>query len=326
MALIKIDKESGIPLIGSVFIGVIDRGSNLIQIRPTTICNLNCIFCSTDAGSKSRFHVNQFEVDVNYLLEWIKEIVKFKGEGVEANIDSVGEAMCYKDIIKLIKGIKKLKEVKRISMQSNGMLLDKTKIKELEKAGINKINLSLHSLDENKNKILTGCNTYNTKKVIKNAELINKSKIELLLAPVWLPGFNNEDVEDIIKLSKKLNCKIGIQKYELYKYGRKVRKIKELNYWKFYRKLEEWERKFDVKLKLGPIDFKIKRTKRIPKVFELNDKVIVDIKMPGWIDGELMGVSKNRAINIVNSNLKVGQRAKVKIINAKNELYIAKTI
>ena len=40
--------------------------------------------------------------------------------------------------------------------------------------------------------------------------------------------------------------------------------------------------------------------------------------MPGWINGEMISVAKNRAINIVNSNLKVGQRAKVKIINAKN--------
>jgi len=326
MKLIKITKESGIPLIGSIFFGVIDRGSNLIQIRPTTVCNLHCVFCSTDAGSKSRFHVNQFEVEVNYLLEWIKEIVKFKGNGVEANIDSVGEATCYKDLVKLIKGIKKIKGIERISMQSNGVLLNKNKIKELEKTGLDRINLSLHSLDNEKNKFLVGNENYNTKHVLDVAELINKSKIELLLAPVWLPRLNDSDIEDIIILSKKLNCKIGIQKYELYKYGRKVRKVKELNYWKFYRKLEEWEKKFNVKLKLGPIDFKIKRTKRIPKVFELNDKVIVDIKIPGWIKGEIIGVAKNRAINIMNSNLKMGQRAKVKIINAKNELYIAKTI
>jgi len=325
MQLIKINKESGIPLIGTIAFGIIDRGSNLIQIRPTTICNLNCIFCSTNAGNKSKFHQVAYEVDVDYLLEWIKEIVNYKGQGVEANIDSVGEALCYKDIIKLIKGIKEIKGIERISMQSNGLLLTKENIRELEEAGLNRINLSLHSLDDEKNKFLTNCENYNTKHVLEVAELINKSKIELLLAPVFIPK-NGEDIEEIIELSKKLNCKIGIQKYEIHKYGRKLRNVKEMTFWKFYKKLDEWERKFNVKLKLGPYDFNIKRTKRIPKVFNKNEIINVEIRIPGWIKNELIGVSKNRCITIINSNAKINQKIKVKIIDDKNEIYIAKSL
>ena len=166
-------------------------------------------------------------------------------------------------------------------MQSNGLLLTKENIRELEEAGLNRINLSLHSLDDEKNKFLTNCENYNTKHVLEVAELINKSKIELLLAPVFIPK-NGEDIEEIIELSKKLNCKIGIQKYEIHKYGRKLRNVKEMTFWKFYKKLDEWERKFNVKLKLGPYDFNIKRTKRIPKVFNKNEITNVEIKIPGW--------------------------------------------
>ncbi|MCE4627148.1 MAG: radical SAM protein, partial [Desulfurococcales archaeon] len=42
--------EEPLPLVGTVFIGVIDRGTNVLQVRPTTLCPLNCIFCSVDAG------------------------------------------------------------------------------------------------------------------------------------------------------------------------------------------------------------------------------------------------------------------------------------
>jgi len=325
MKLIKITKESGIPLIGVIAFAIIDRGSNLIQIRPTTVCNLSCVFCSTDAGENSKFHPYNYEVDVEYLLEWIKEIVEFKGEGTEINIDSVGEATCYKDLIKLIKGIKEIKGIERISMQSNGTLLTKEKIKELEKAGLNRINLSLHSLNEERNKFLTNCENYNTKHVLEAAELINKSKIELLLAPVFIPK-NDEDIERIIELSKKLNCKIGIQKYEIHRYGRKIKNVKEMTFWKFYKKLDEWERKFNVKLKLGPYDFNIKRTKRIPKIFNKNEITNVEIKIPGWIRNELIGIGKNRCITIINSNAKINQKIKVKIIDDKNEIYIAKSL
>src|SRR3989344_4029733 len=101
--LVKINRESGIPLIGAIQFGVIDRGTNLLQIRPTTLCNLRCTFCSTRAGE----HDNDFEVDVNYLLEWVKEIVKIKGNNLIAFVESVGETLTYSKIIELINGIKK---------------------------------------------------------------------------------------------------------------------------------------------------------------------------------------------------------------------------
>ncbi|MFX1453638.1 MAG: hypothetical protein ACFFCM_22600, partial [Promethearchaeota archaeon] len=55
--LIYITKESRIPLIGSIYFGIIDRNTNLIQVRPLTGCLLNCPFCSVDEGrlSKTRF-------------------------------------------------------------------------------------------------------------------------------------------------------------------------------------------------------------------------------------------------------------------------------
>jgi len=34
MSLIYISRESDIPLVGCLYFGVVDRGSNLLQIRP----------------------------------------------------------------------------------------------------------------------------------------------------------------------------------------------------------------------------------------------------------------------------------------------------
>ena len=51
---VYVHKNSGIPLIGTAYFGLIDRGTNLIEIRPLTGCNLSCIFCSVDADPSSR--------------------------------------------------------------------------------------------------------------------------------------------------------------------------------------------------------------------------------------------------------------------------------
>ena len=64
---IYIHKNSGIPLIGSVYFGIIDRGTNIIEIRPTTGCNLNCIYCSVDEGTPSKRKVD-FVLFLNVLV------------------------------------------------------------------------------------------------------------------------------------------------------------------------------------------------------------------------------------------------------------------
>ena len=47
---IYIHKSSGIPLMGTNYFGLIDRGTNIIEIKPITSCNLGCIYCSVDEG------------------------------------------------------------------------------------------------------------------------------------------------------------------------------------------------------------------------------------------------------------------------------------
>src|SRR3989344_8910683 len=152
-SLIRITRNSGIPLVGTVFIGILDRGTNMIQVRATTVCNLLCQFCSTAANSFN-IHPYNYEVDLDYLLDWVKATVDFKEENTLINIDSVGEPTAYPYLIELVKKIKELENVSFISMQTNGTLLNKQKIKALEKAGLSQLNLSLDTLNKEKWKYL----------------------------------------------------------------------------------------------------------------------------------------------------------------------------
>ncbi|MEM1586569.1 MAG: hypothetical protein QXX99_01730 [Candidatus Bathyarchaeia archaeon] len=68
-----------IPLLGCIAFGLIDRGTNVIQARPITTCPLSCIFCSTDAGPRSRFRCTEYIVPLDYLLKAFRGIVAFKG-------------------------------------------------------------------------------------------------------------------------------------------------------------------------------------------------------------------------------------------------------
>jgi len=312
--LIKINRD--IPLFGCIAFGIIDRGTNLIQVRPTSRCNLKCVYCSVSANDP-RIHPNEFEVELDYLVDEIKKVAEYKGE-IEVNIDSVGDPVMYPSLVELIKRL----DIKMISMQTNGTLLTKKKIDDLAKAGLKRINLSINAMDKELARKLAGCE-YDLDKVLDIAKYISE-KMELLLAPVWLPGLNDEEIPKLIELAKKLNCKIGIQKYETYKYSRKAKGTKKITFWKFYKQLEKWEEGYKFKLKLGPRDFEIKKAKRIPTIFNRGDKVNVVIKAPGWMQGQMIGIAKDRCITILDCNKKLNQRVNVKILSNTDGIYTAK--
>ncbi|MDD5331790.1 MAG: radical SAM protein [Candidatus Nanoarchaeia archaeon] len=322
--IIKIDQNSGIPLIGTIFFGILDRGTNLLQIRATTYCPLKCIFCSTAANSD--IHPVYFEVDLNYLVNYLKDLVKIKGNNLEAHLDSVGEPAAYPKIVELVREIRKIKNFKIISMQSNGYLLNEKLIKELENAGLDRINVSIQSLDQEKANYIAGINTYDVEKLKSILRLISKSKIKLMIAPVYVPGINDEDIEEIIKFAKEINAELGIQKYEVYKLGRKPKGVKKQSWYHFDELLNRLSKKYEIKLKLSKKDFLIEPRETLPIEFKENEIIYVDIKSPGWLKNQMIGVAKNRSISVENCNANLNDRIKVKIISNKHNIYVAKQI
>src|SRR3989338_4725677 len=318
--LIIINKQSKIPLIGLIQIGIIDRGTNLLQIRPTTICNLDCIFCSTNHP----LHQNNYIAEKSYLIETLKEIIKEKQTNIEANIDSVGGPTTYENLIPLIEEISKIKEVNFISMQTNGTLLTKQLIKQLEKANLNRINLSIHTLDENKAKILANNKNYNLKHILNIINFIKTTKIELNLTPVWIPEINDNDIKELIKFVKKHNIKISIQKYEETKFSKKLRK--KMNWKKFYKELKNLENKYKIKLIATKEDFNIKETKRIEKPINKGEVLNAKLLAAGWYKDQSITSYKNRAITIINQKFILNKIIKIKIIDDSNNIYLAKKI
>ena len=216
-----VDKKSGIPLYGVDFIGVIDRGTNVIELKPLTLCNLKCRYCFVSAGDYS----NNFIIDHNYLIEKVDKIIEIKGRhNIEIHFAPYGEILLYPKLLELIEKLWEIEGIEIISMQSNGLLLNHEIIKNLEKVNLTRINISLNSLTEEKAGYLCNCKDYKMKSLLKNIDALIASKIDVLLAPVWFPGVNDEDIEEIIKFIIGLrkqshperNLQIGIQKYLYY--------------------------------------------------------------------------------------------------------------
>jgi hypothetical protein len=324
-----VDKKSGLPLYGVDFIGVIDRGTNVIELKPLTLCNLKCRYCFVSAGDYS----NNFIIDPYYLMEKVDELIEIKGRhGIEIHFAPYGEILLYPKLLELIEKLWEIEGIEIISMQSNGLLLNHEIIKNLENANLTRINISLNSLIEKTACYLCNCKDYKMNALLKNIEILLHSKINVLIAPVWFPGVNDKDIEEIIKYIIEMRkqghseraLQIGIQKYLIYKTGRKLKKIRPKSWGYFYKQLSRLERKYSIKLKLGPRDFGIHKRKKIASLeLKRNDIIRLTVISIGRWENEFIGRINNKfGIKIlVNKQLLdvkniVGKDIKAKIIKA----------
>jgi len=325
---IRIARDSGIPLLGSLYFGVVDRGTSLLQVRPSCKCNLNCPFCSVDAGPESTTRAASYEVEREYLVDYVQEIARFKGNGVECHIDSPGEPMLYKEISELVADLRAIPEVSIISMQTNGTLLNDLTIAALDSAGLDRINLSLHALEPAMAQDLAGVPGFDIGKVMDAARAVAAGRIDLLIAPVYLPGINDAEIPKLIRFAQEIGAgkrfpPLGIQKFERYKYGRSPRSLKVQSWWQFYnRSIKPWQKESGCKLIISPQDFGTERRSMLPKVFLKGEKTTVEIRAPGWIRGEQLGVARGRVVSVMGC-LKTSGNLRVKIVSAKHGIYVA---
>jgi uncharacterized Fe-S cluster-containing radical SAM superfamily enzyme len=328
MTHIRISRDSGIPLLGSLYFGVVDRGTSLLQVRPSCSCNLNCPFCSVDAGPASTTRTASYEVERPYLVDYVKEIVQFKGRGVECHIDSPGEPMLYPEIAALIADLREIKDVSVISLQTNGTLLNDRTIAALEAAGLDRINLSLHAIDPAIARNLAGAPSFDVGTVLEAARAVAASTIDLLIAPVYLPRINDPEIPKLIAFAQEIGAgkrfpSLGIQKFERYRYGRTPKGVKVQSWWQFYnRSIRPWEKESGCRLVITPQDFGIEKRHMLPRVFNRDERTTVEIRADGWLRGEMLGVARDRVVSVLNCQKSSGN-LRVKIVSTKHGIYVA---
>ena len=320
-----------IPLFGCIAFGIIDRGTNVLQVRPISECPLSCIFCSTDAGSRTKQRISEYMVDLPQLLSAFEWAASYKETNdIEAHIDTVGEPAMYPHLVELVEGLSKNSHLKTVSMQTNGLMLSPKLIDKLGSAGLSRINMSIESLEPELANRIAGTDAYKLERVLENAEHIARNtEIDLLIAPVWLPGINDEEIPGLIEFAIRIGAgkrfpPLGIQKFLPHKYGRREG-IRSMDWEEFYLRLRKWEERYGIKLVLKPEDFGSFDCKPIPRAFKRYEKVKVKVVGPGWMKGEKLAVARDRVITIVDADrIPAGSEVFVRIERVVDGIYIAR--
>ncbi|MDF2870756.1 MAG: moaA2 [Anaerocolumna sp.] len=127
-----------------------NREIDYVRISITDRCNLRCVYCMPKEGVTFLPH------SAIMTYEEIVTIAECFGElGIRKIKLTGGEPLIRKDVSSLVGKLKQVNGIEKVTLTTNGIYLEEH-LEALAKAGIDGINISLDTLDQNKFIELTG--------------------------------------------------------------------------------------------------------------------------------------------------------------------------
>ena len=170
------------------------RKITYLRISVTDRCNLRCVYCMPEEGIPWQSHekIMRFE-----------EIFQFVKVAAENGITRIritgGEPLVRKGVPNLIKMLSGIDGIDDISLTTNGILLGGL-AEELAKAGLNRVNISLDTLDRDKYRRITRVGQLDD--VWRGILATEKAGLDpIKINMVVLRGVNDDEVIEMARLT-----------------------------------------------------------------------------------------------------------------------------
>ena len=163
-----------------------------LRISITNRCNVNCIYCHHDGMLDSSSEMTPDEI---YEICRIAKLI-----GVEKIRLSGGEPLVRPDIVEIVEKVASL-DFRDISITTNGIFLDKY-AQNLRDAGLDRINVSLDTLNPETYKNIVGKNVLERVKsgIIKSCEVgMYPVKINMVV----MNNINHNDIDEMFEFTKE---------------------------------------------------------------------------------------------------------------------------
>lgn len=171
-----------------------NRPIDYLRISVTDRCNLRCIYCMPEDGIESIPHQ-----EILTFEEIIRLVSIFAELGIKKIKLTGGEPLVRKNITDLIKALVNIDGIEEVSLTTNGVLLSDY-ADEIKKAGVNRLNISLDTLKEERFMNISGRNLFH--KVMDGIENAKKGGFSpLKLNVVVMKGINDDEVLDFVNFS-----------------------------------------------------------------------------------------------------------------------------
>ena len=169
------------------------------RISVTDRCNLRCRYCMPECGVKKIPHA-----EILTLEEVLRVAEIFSRLGIRKIRLTGGEPLLRKNLSTLVRELKNLSGIEQVTLTTNGVLL-KNFAPELIAAGLDGVNLSLDTLDENIFADLTRRKLFG--KVLEGLQTLDKN-LSVKINCVPLRGVNDGEILRLAALAEKNFIKV----------------------------------------------------------------------------------------------------------------------
>lgn len=171
-----------------------NRVIDYLRISVTDRCNLRCRYCMPEEGVEKRTHN-----DIMSIEEIILSAKAAASLGIKKIRITGGEPLVRKGIIPLCRELSSIEGIEELCITTNGTLLPEF-APELKKAGLDRVNISLDTLNPEKYTYITRRgNLQNALDGIDAAFDAGFEKIKI--NNVLTGGFNDDEIEDFVALT-----------------------------------------------------------------------------------------------------------------------------
>lgn len=173
------------------------RKHNYLRVSLTERCNLRCEYCMPLKGTKLS---EQSKLLSNN--EIVRLVSLFAKYGVDKIRITGGEPTVKRDIIQIVESLRDIKKLKTIAMTTNGLTLTKHLV-DLQRVGLNALNVSLDTLQQNTYGKITRRDGQLLKRVLAGIDLA----LQLGFSPVkvncvLMRGINFNELRDFVEMTR----------------------------------------------------------------------------------------------------------------------------
>lgn len=182
------------------------RKIEYLRLSVTDLCNYRCVYCMPEEGVIKKRHGDILSI------EELSEIARAAHAlGVRKIRLTGGEPLVRRGIIDLCRSIKAIDSAVELSITTNGSLLS-SMAEDLKEAGVDRLNISLDTLDEDKFARIT--RTGRLDDVLKGITAAQRAGFQhIKLNTVLMGGINDDEIYDLISFTR--DNPVGLRFIEL---------------------------------------------------------------------------------------------------------------
>lgn len=172
-----------------------------LRLSVTDLCNLRCIYCMPEGGVEKRSHSDIMSVDE------IAEVVRAAAIcGISKVRVTGGEPLVRNGIVDICRVISGTPGIRELCMTTNGILLPKFAM-EIKSAGVQRLNISLDSIDPDTYRKITRIGTLaNALDGVRVALETGFDSVKI--NAVLIGGVNDGEIASLLELTRRYNVNV----------------------------------------------------------------------------------------------------------------------